>query len=187
MNNTQPGHSDSRHSDQSHQPEDLPQAKAAHDSNEQIAALVAHNARTQLVPGLLNGAGVLSVQKWDSTKAARGWTLTGADLTLDCGRPFGALYFRHNQDERIVRVGVRWNHDVEQLEALSLHPREPRLADNVNGSEAAALERDVRSRVGTLLTSNASIGSFVASSRESENALLAASGLGLKRLDPTAP
>jgi hypothetical protein len=178
---TQPGREDPRSSGES---EGCPLGETVEDGNDRKRTVfVAHNAQTQLIPGLMNGAGIMTVQKWDSTKRARGWTLTSANFTLDRGRPFGAMWYRHDDDQRIARVGVRWNHDVEQLEALCLHPNEARLADDVDNLEAAALERDARSRVGTLVASNAQIGSFISSARESENAILAASGLGLKRLD----
>ncbi|WP_146236838.1 hypothetical protein, partial [Curtobacterium sp. MCBD17_030] len=44
-----------------------------------------------LVPGLKMGIGALIVQRWDPAYAATGWTLYGADLTLDMGHPFGSM------------------------------------------------------------------------------------------------
>ena len=142
---------------------------------------IAHAANRQVISGLKMGTGVVTVLKWDDTKRARGWTLTGADLMMDRGRPFGSLWYRHD-DSRYIRVGVHWNHDIEQLECLCLHPKKPQLPDDVDEFEASRLERDARSRIGTLMAVNAEIGSIVAT-RASEDAILAAAGLGLKRLD----
>ncbi|PYY32737.1 hypothetical protein, partial [Curtobacterium sp. MCBD17_030] len=44
-----------------------------------------------LIPGLKMGVGALIVQRWDPAYAATGWTLYGADLTLDMGHPFGSM------------------------------------------------------------------------------------------------
>ena|GEM_PF-3123309 len=139
-----------------------------------------------LIPGLRMGIGALSVQRWDPTYAATGWTLYGADLTLDMGHPFGSMFYRNDDDERVLRVGVKWHPPVQQLEFPALHPSKPELTSDCTDEEVAAVVLDARSRIGTLVAVNAQIGSFVAT-EESENAILDASGLGLERLSEDDP
>ncbi|OII18418.1 hypothetical protein BIV01_02410 [Curtobacterium sp. MCBA15_013] len=139
-----------------------------------------------LIPGLKMGLGALTVQRWDPTYAAGGWTFYGADLTLDQGRPFGSMFYRNDADERVLRVGVKWHPPVQQLEFPALHPSKPELASDCTVEEVAAVVLDARSRIGTLVAVNAQIGSFVAT-EESENAILDASGLGLERLSEDDP
>ncbi|MDK8172404.1 hypothetical protein QP735_07645 [Curtobacterium citreum] len=139
-----------------------------------------------LIPGLKMGLGALTVQRWDPTYAAAGWTLYGADLTLDLGHPFGSIFYRNDTDGRVLRVGVKWHPPVQQLEFPALHPSKPELASDCSDQEVAAVVLDARSRIGTLVAVNAQIGSFVAT-EESENAILDASGLGLERLSEDDP
>lgn len=134
-----------------------------------------------LIPGLKMGLGALTVQRWDPTYAAAGWTLYGADLTLDMGYPFGSMFYRNDADGRVLRVGVKWHPPVQQLEFPALHPSKPELTTDCSDEEVAAVVLDARSRIGILVAANAQIGSFVAT-EESENAILDASGLGLERL-----
>ncbi|WFR67967.1 hypothetical protein P9139_06290 [Curtobacterium flaccumfaciens] len=147
-----------------------------------LTALYAHLQEGQtLIPGLKMGIGALTVQRWDPSYAAAGWTLYGADLTLDMGHPFGSMFYRNDADGRVLRVGVTWHPPVQQLELPALHPSKPELASDCTDDEVAAVVLDARSRIGTLVAVNALIGSFVAT-EESENAILDASGLGLERL-----
>ncbi|MCS6583323.1 hypothetical protein [Curtobacterium citreum] len=139
-----------------------------------------------LIPALRMGLGALTVQRWDSAYAAAGWTLYGADLTLDMGHPFGSMFYRNDKDGRVLRIGVKWHPPVQQLEFPALHPWKPELASACTDEEVAAVVLDARSRIGTLVASNAQIGSFVAT-EESENAILDASGLGLERLSEDDP
>lgn len=139
-----------------------------------------------LIPGLKMGLGALTVQRWDPAYAASGWTLHGADLTLDLGHPFGAMFYRNNADGRMLRIGVKWHPPVQQLEFPALHPSRPELTSNCTEEEVAAVVLDARSRIGTLVAVNAQIGSFVATT-ESEDAILEASGLGLERLAEDHP
>ncbi|WP_144762699.1 hypothetical protein [Curtobacterium sp. 9128] len=139
-----------------------------------------------LIPGLKMGLGALTVQRWDPVYAADGWTLHGADLTLDMGHPFGSLSYRNDADGRMLRVGVKWHPLVQQLEFPPLHPSKPELTSDCTDEEVAAVVLDARSRIGTLVAVNAQIGSFVATS-ESEDAILDASGLGLERLSEDDP
>ncbi|MFJ4220017.1 hypothetical protein [Curtobacterium luteum] len=139
-----------------------------------------------LIPGLTVGVGALIVQRWDPAYAAGGWTLYGADLTLDLGHPFGSMFYRNDSDGRVLRVGVKWHPPVQQLEFPALHPSKPELASDCTEVEVAAVVLDARSRIGTLVAVNAQIGSFVATS-ESEDAILDASGLGLERLSEDDP
>jgi hypothetical protein len=139
-----------------------------------------------LIPGLKMGLGALTVQRWDSAYAASGWTLYGADLTLDMGHPFGSMFYRNDTDGRVLRVGVKWHPPVQQLEFPALHPSKPELTTDCTDEEVAAVVLDARSRIGTLVAVNAQIGSFVAT-EESENAILDASGLGLERLSEDDP
>ncbi|MCL9663965.1 hypothetical protein L2091_01810 [Curtobacterium albidum] len=139
-----------------------------------------------LITGLRMGIGALTVQRWDPAYAAVGWTLYGADLTLDQGHPFGSMFYRSDSDGRVLRVGVKWHPPVQQLEFPALHPSRPELASDCTPEEIAAVVLDARSRIGTLVAVNAQIGSFVAS-EESENAILDASGLGLERLSEDDP
>ncbi|PYY31481.1 hypothetical protein, partial [Curtobacterium sp. MCBD17_030] len=118
--------------------------------------------------------------------AATGWTLYGADLTLDMGHPFGSMFYRNDEDGRVLRVGVKWHPRVQQLEFPALHPSKPELTSDCTDEEVAAVVLDARSRIGTLVAINAQIGSFVAT-EESENAILDASGLGLERLSEDDP
>jgi len=134
-----------------------------------------------LIPGLKMGIGALAVQRWDSTYAAAGWTLYGADLTLDMGHPFGSMFYRNDADGRVLRVGVKWHPPVQRLEFPALHPTKPELTCDCTDEEVTVVVLDARSRIGTLVAINAQIGSFVAT-EESENAILDASGLGLERL-----
>jgi len=139
-----------------------------------------------LIPGLKIGVGSLVVQRWDPAFAATGWTLYGADLTLDQGHPFGAMFYRNDTDERVLRIGVTWHPPVQQLEFPALHPSKPELTSDCTVEEVAAVVLDARSRIGTLVAVNAQIGSFVAT-EEAENAILDASGLGLERLSEDDP
>lgn len=139
-----------------------------------------------LIPGLKMGIGALTVQRWDPSFAAAGWTLHGADLTLDMGHPFGAMFYRNDADNRVLRIGVQWHPPVQQLEFPALHPSKPELTSDCSDEEVAAVVLDARSRIGTLVAVNAQIGSFVAT-EESENAILEASGLGLERLSEDDP
>lgn len=134
-----------------------------------------------LIPSLKMGIGALTVQRWDSTYAAAGWTLYGADLTLDMGHPFGSMFYCNDLDGRVLRVGVTWHQPAQQLEFPALHPSKPELTSDCTDEEVAAVVLDARSRIGTLVAVNAQIGSFVAT-EESEDAILDASGLGLERL-----
>ncbi|MBF4592380.1 hypothetical protein ITJ58_01280 [Curtobacterium flaccumfaciens] len=134
-----------------------------------------------LIPGLKMGVGALVVQRWDPTYAAFGWTLYGADLTLDMGQPFGALFYRNDDDDRVLRVGVQWHPPVQQLEFPALHPSKPELSSDCPEHEVDAVVLDARSRIGVLVATNALIGSWVATT-ESEDAILDASGLGLQRI-----
>ena len=83
-----------------------------------------------LIPGLKMGVGALIVQRWDPSYAAAGWALYGADLTLDMGHPFGALFYRNDADGRVLRVGVKWHPPVQQLEFPALHPSKPELSSD---------------------------------------------------------
>jgi len=139
-----------------------------------------------LIPGIKMGIGALTVQRWDPAYAAAGWTLYGADLTLDQGHPFGSMFYRNDTDDRVLRVGVKWHPSVQQLEFPALHPSKPELTSDCTDEEVAAVVLDARSRIGTLVAINAQIGSFVAT-EESENAILDASGLGLERLSEDDP
>jgi hypothetical protein len=134
-----------------------------------------------LIPGLKMGLGALTIQRWNPSYAASGWTLYGADLTLDQGHPFGSMFYRNDTDDRVLRVGVKWHPPVQQLEFPALHPSRPELTSDCSEEEVAAVVLDARSRIGTLVAVNAQIGSFVAT-EEAENAILDASGLGLERL-----
>jgi hypothetical protein len=139
-----------------------------------------------LIPGLKMGIGALPVQRWDPSYAAAGWTLYGADLTLDQGHPFGSMFYRNDTDDRVLRIGVKWHSPVQQLEFPALHPSKPELTSDCTDEEVAAVVLDARSRIGTLVAVNAQIGSFVATT-ESEDAILDASGLGLERLSEDDP
>ncbi|MDK8172245.1 hypothetical protein QP735_06840 [Curtobacterium citreum] len=139
-----------------------------------------------LIPGLKMGLGALTVQRWDPSYAADGWTLYGAELTLDMGHPFGSMFYRHDTDGRVLRIGVKWHPPLQQLEFPALHPSKPELTSDCTAEEVAAVVLDARSRIGTLVAVNAQIGSFVAT-EESENAILDASGLGLERLSEDDP
>jgi hypothetical protein len=139
-----------------------------------------------LIPNLRMGIGALPVARWDPSYAAVGWTLHGADLTLDMGHPFGSMFYRNDADGRVLRVGVKWHPPVQQLEFPALHPSKPELTSDCTAEEVAAVVLDARSRIGTLVAVNAQIGSFVAT-EESENAILDASGLGLERLSEDDP
>jgi hypothetical protein len=132
------------------------------------------------------GIGALTVQRRDPACAATGWTLYGADLTLDMGHPFGSMFYRNNADGRVLRIGVKWHPPVQQLEYPALHPWKSELTSDCTDEEVAAVVLDARSRIGTLVAINAQIGSFVAT-EESENAILDASGLGLERLSEDDP
>ncbi len=139
-----------------------------------------------LIPGLTMGIGALTVQRWDPAYAADGWTLYGADLTLDQGHPFGSMFYRNDTDDRVLRIGVKWHPPVQQLEFPALHPSRPEHTSDCTDEEVAAVVLDARSRIGTLVAVNAQIGSFVATT-ESEDAILDASGLGLERLSEDDP
>lgn len=139
-----------------------------------------------LIPGLKMGVGALIVQQWDPAYTATGWTLYGADLTLDMGHPFGSLFYRNDDDGRVLRVGVQWHPPVQQLEFPALHPSKPELSSDCTEAEVDAVVLDARSRIGALVATNAQIGSWVATD-ESEDAILAAAGLGLERLSEDDP
>ncbi|PZE61989.1 hypothetical protein DEJ04_03460 [Curtobacterium sp. MCLR17_044] len=132
------------------------------------------------------GLGALTVQRWDSAHAARGWTLYGADLILDMGHPFGSLFYRNDDDGRVLRIGVTWHPPAQQLEFPALHPSKAERTSDCSDEEVAVVVLDARSRIGVLVAANAQIGSFVAT-EESEDAILEASGLGLERLAEDDP
>lgn len=139
-----------------------------------------------LIPALKMGIGALIVQRWNPAYAAAGWTLYGADLTLDLGQPFGSMFYRNDEDGRVLRIGVKWHPPVQQLEFPALHPSKPELTSDCTTEEVDAVVLDARSRIGALVAVNAQIGSFVAT-EDSENAILDASGLGLERLSEEDP
>jgi len=165
----------------------IPLARLQHENPPDLQALYADVQDGEaLVPGLKMGVGALTVQRWDPAFAAAGWTLHGADLTLDVGHPFGSMFYRNDADGRVLRIGVKWHPPVQQLEFPALHPTKPELTSDCTAEEVAAVVLDARSRIGTLVAVNAQIGSFVAT-EESENAILDASGLGLERLSEDDP
>jgi hypothetical protein len=108
-----------------------------------------------LIPGLTMGVGALTVQRWDPDYAAPGWTLYGADLTLDMGHPFGAVFYRNDTDGRALRIGVKWHPPLQQLEFPALHPSKPELSSDCTDDEVAAVVLDARSRIGALVAVNA--------------------------------
>lgn len=139
-----------------------------------------------VIPGLRMGVGSLIVQRWNPGDAAAGWTLYRAELTLEMGLPFGALFYRNDGDSRLLRIGVKWHPPAQELQFPALDPSKPELTRDCTSEEIAAVVLDARSRIGALVAANAMIGSFVAT-RESETAILEASGFGLERLpDPDA-
>lgn len=138
------------------------------------------------IPSLKMGIGALTVKRWDPAYTAVGWTLYGADLTLDQGHPVGSMFYRNDTDDRVLRIGVKWHPPVQQLEFPALHPSKPELTSDCTNEEVAAVVLDARSRIGTLVAVNAQIGSFFAT-EESEDAILSASGLGLERLSEDDP
>lgn len=156
-------------------------------AGETRSVFIAHHKDKQLIPGLTAGVGAILVHRWDEKhKRARNWALYGADLTMDFGHPFGTLWYRHNDDRRTIRIGVRWNTEIEMLECVHLHPTEPRPADEPD-DDADAVLLDARSRLGALQAIHAQVGVF-ASTRVSEDAILAAAGFGLRRIeDDKAP
>lgn len=139
-----------------------------------------------LIPDLRMGIGALTVHRWDPTFAADGWTLYGADLTLDQGHPFGSMFYRNDADGRVLRIGVQWHPPLQQLEFPALHSSKPEMTSDCSDEEVAAVTLDARSRIGVLVAVNAQIGSFVAT-EASEDAILEASGLGLERLSEDDP
>ncbi len=165
----------------------IPFSQLRSDPPEGMQALYAEVQDGQiLIPGLKMGVGALPVQRWEPTHAAAGWTLHGAELTLDMGHPFGSMFYRNDEDGRVLRIGVKWHPPAQQLEFPALHPSKPELTSDCADEEIAAVVLDARSRIGTLVAVNAQIGSFVAT-EESENAILDASGLGLERLSEDDP
>jgi hypothetical protein len=165
----------------------IPLANLRDQSPPDLTALYAEVQEGQaLISGIKMGIGALTVQRWDPSHAAAGWTLYGADLTLDMGHPFGSMFYRNDEDGRVLRIGVKWRPPVQQLEFPALHPSKPELTADSSAEEVAAVVLDARSRIGTLVAVNAHIGSFVAT-EESENAILDASGLGLERLSEDDP
>lgn len=165
----------------------IPLADLRDQSPPNLQALYAELKDDQaLIPGIRMGIGALPVQRWDPSYAADGWTLYGADLTLDMGHPFGSMFYRNDTDGRVLRIGVKWHPPVQQLEFPALHPSKPELTSDCTAEEVAAVVLDARSRIGTLVAINAQIGSFVAT-EESENTILDASGLGLERLSEDDP
>ncbi|TPG05136.1 hypothetical protein [Curtobacterium flaccumfaciens] len=165
----------------------IPLSDVRDQSPPDLTALYAEVQEGQaLIPGIKMGIGALIVQRWDSTYAAVGWTLYGADLTLNQGHPFGSMFYRNDADGRVLRIGVKWHPPVQQLEFPALHPSKPELTADCAAEDVAAVVLDARSRIGTLVAINAQIGSFVAT-EESENAILDASGLGLERLSEDDP
>jgi hypothetical protein len=147
-------------------------AKEVAERTQQIREQLTDDQR--LITGIRTGFGMLPVTRWTGTPAA-GWTLASYSLELLDGRPFGSLFYRAD-DDRVLRVGVGWDDEEEQLNATGLHETEFRVADNATEDELDDLERDARGRIGALLTINAAVGSFVAST-EAEGLILDAAGL----------
>lgn len=135
-----------------------------------LTALYAEvRAGEALIPGLRTGIGAVTVRRWDPAYAADGWTLDGADLTLDMGHPFGALFCRNSADGRVLRIGVRWDPRVQQLTFVGLNPSKPEPNSDCNEGDNAVM-LNAGSRIRTLVAVNAEIGSFVAT-KESGNAI----------------
>ncbi len=73
-----------------------------------------------LISGIKMGIGALTVQRWDPTYAASGWTLYGRGPLPRHGPPVRVDVLPQNDaDGRVLRVGVKWHPPVlQQLEFL---------------------------------------------------------------------
>ena len=98
------------------------------------------------------------------------WSVVESDIGIKDGYPLGWILYARPRTEQLMVVAVRWNQHEGQLQCTVME----RSGDTV---ELAALERDARLRVGSLLTAYAHLGSKTARSRAAREDLLCAAGL----------
>ncbi|WP_066517098.1 hypothetical protein [Curtobacterium ammoniigenes] len=140
---------------------------------------VAHGPNEIPLSGFRIDRPFMLVPAWDHRNDASGWVLSGADLSMAEGAPFGDLWYRNTTTDHVQRVGVRWNSTDAQLEAIPLHPNNPEPDTTLLADVAAALSRDARTRAGTLLRLFAEIGSSAVPRQDTITDILRASGLDL--------
>ena len=140
---------------------------------------VAHGRNEIPLSGFQIDRPFMLVPAWDHRNDVPGWTLSGADLSMADGAPFGDLWYRNTTTGHVQRVGVRWNSADAQLEAMPLHPNDPEPDATLPADVAAALAWDARTRAGTLLRIFAEIGSLAVPRQDTLADMLRASGLDL--------
>lgn len=98
------------------------------------------------------------------------------------GRPYGSLWYVRLNDGFQVRIGVRWDTTREVSQCTYLHPTKGEPATDRDHIDAEAIELDAQARITALQAINASLFTRIAP-RNTEDAILDAAGLGLRRLD----
>lgn len=125
--------------------------------------------------------GHILVPRWRQSREASGWRLVGADLSLPGGIPYGSLWYR-NATNRQIRIGVRWDAEREVPQCTYLHPTKGLPATDRDAFDVAAVELDAQARITALQAINAFLFAQIAT-RDTEDAILDAAGLGLVRID----
>ncbi|WP_066516059.1 hypothetical protein [Curtobacterium ammoniigenes] len=156
-----------------------PSGDAVHVAEEPRRMYVAHGKNEIPLSGFQIDRPFMLVPAWDHRNDASGWVLSGADLSMAEGAPFGDLWYRNTTTDHVQRVEVRWNSTDAQLEAVPLHPNDPEPDATLPADDAAALALDARTRAGTLLRLFAEIGSLAVPRQDTITDILRASGLDL--------
>jgi hypothetical protein len=117
--------------------------------------------KSAIIGHIRTGQGWVEVPRWDPAAVASEWTLTGWNVELRGGHPFGALFYRQSNTGEEFRVGVSWDTVEFALRFDPLHRTEPRLADSDPRHDEVL--RDARSRVGAMQAIQTSIAQLVSS------------------------
>jgi hypothetical protein len=90
------------------------------------------------------------------------------------GRPFGTVRFERLDTSHRVGLSVSWDHVYDQLRCFVFE-------GECDAADRERLERDVRHRVGTWMAIISEIGSYVASSPATQEAIFEAAHLAPER------
>ena len=127
-----------------------------------------------LIEGLDRAPGSLPVWSAESSRHASGWHFLSADLGMKNGRPFGTVRFERLDPSHRVGLSVSWDHVYDQLRCFDFE-------GECDAADRERLERDVRHRVGTWMAIISEIGSYVASSPATQEAIFEAAHLAPER------
>ncbi|RKR76309.1 hypothetical protein [Frondihabitans australicus] len=151
------------------------------DGTRSMYTVVSRNQKLIPVPF---SPGWARVPRWNASHKSTAHELLGADLQMPGGRPYGYLWYRHFTTGKNIRIGVRWNTNLESIECKYLHDQKAVAGRNPEKVAAALAEADAKARVSALMSLNALIGTQVLST-QMEDGILDAAGLGLQRIGYT--